>query len=127
MTEDTRQFTADNLRADFMNATTTWARWNVLNRALEWAVAASENADRYRGDLLDLRQHMQNSAAEADERTFSVARDGWTEAESVLPKPTVEITLQIYGSQGTVTDHDPESRGDGAYDQLFEHYDAGNS
>ena len=44
MTEDTRQITADNLRADFLNANTTAERWKILNRALDWAVAASENA-----------------------------------------------------------------------------------
>ena len=44
MTEDTKQITADNLRADFLNATSNWQRWKVLNRALDWAVAASENA-----------------------------------------------------------------------------------
>ena len=44
MTEDTNQTTADNLRADFLNATTNWQRWEVLNRALDWAVTASENA-----------------------------------------------------------------------------------
>jgi hypothetical protein len=48
MTEDTKQTTADNLRADFLNAETTWARWKVLNQALDWAVAASENAERLR-------------------------------------------------------------------------------
>ena len=42
--EDTNQISADNLRADFLNATTNWQRWKVLNRALDWAVAASENA-----------------------------------------------------------------------------------
>jgi hypothetical protein len=48
VTEDTNQITADNLRADFLNATTNWQRWKVLNRALDWAVAASENAEAYR-------------------------------------------------------------------------------
>jgi hypothetical protein len=48
VTEDTNQITADNLRADFMNATTNWQRWKVLNQALGWAVAASENADAAR-------------------------------------------------------------------------------
>jgi hypothetical protein len=48
MTEDTNQITADNLRADFLNATTNWQRWKVLNRALDWAVTASENADAAR-------------------------------------------------------------------------------
>ena len=59
MTEDTKQITADNLRADFLNATTNWQRWNVLNRALDWAVAASENADAYRQKAEEL-----NTAAE---------------------------------------------------------------
>jgi hypothetical protein len=53
MTEDTKQTTADNLRADFLNAETTWARWKVLNRALDWAVAASENAGSYRRSAED--------------------------------------------------------------------------
>jgi hypothetical protein len=45
MSDENIQATAENLRADFLNATTTHARWRVLNRAIEWAVAASENAD----------------------------------------------------------------------------------
>jgi hypothetical protein len=55
MTEDTKQTAADNLRADFLNAETTWARWKVLNQALDWAVAASENADSYRRLAEDLK------------------------------------------------------------------------
>lgn len=50
MTEDTNQITADNLRADFLNATTNWQRWKVLNRALQWAVDASELNDWFRKD-----------------------------------------------------------------------------
>ena len=56
MTEDTKQITADNLRADFLNATTTWQRWQVLNRALDWAVAASENADAHLRAVETLRK-----------------------------------------------------------------------
>lgn len=47
MTEDKIKISADNLRADFLNANTTWERWKVLNRALEWATAASENANAH--------------------------------------------------------------------------------
>lgn len=47
MVDEATQATAENLRADFLNATTTHQRWKVLNRALDWAVAASENADHY--------------------------------------------------------------------------------
>lgn len=56
MTEDTNQISADNLRADFLNANTNWQRWKVLSRALDWAVAASENADAYRRQRDELRQ-----------------------------------------------------------------------
>lgn len=48
MSDESIQATAENLRADFLNATTTHQRWKVLNRAIEWAVAASENADLLR-------------------------------------------------------------------------------
>lgn len=48
MSDESIQETAENLRADFLNATTTHQRWKVLNRAIDWAVAASENADHYR-------------------------------------------------------------------------------
>ena len=49
MTEDDAiQATADNLRADFLNADSNWARWKVFNRALYWAVTAAENADAAR-------------------------------------------------------------------------------
>lgn len=52
MSEEAIQATAENLRADFLNATTTHQRWKVLNRALEWAVAASENVDHYHSMLV---------------------------------------------------------------------------
>lgn len=48
MSDDHIQEAAEDLRADFLNATTTHQRWKVLNRAIDWAVAASENADHYR-------------------------------------------------------------------------------
>jgi hypothetical protein len=48
MSDESIQATAENLRADFLNATTTHQRWAVLNRAIDWAVAASENADHER-------------------------------------------------------------------------------
>jgi len=48
MTDEATQATAENLRADFLNAITTAERWKVLNRAIDWAVAASENPDHYR-------------------------------------------------------------------------------
>jgi hypothetical protein len=44
-TETAAEATAENLRADFLNATTAHARWRVLNRALQWALDASESAD----------------------------------------------------------------------------------
>ena len=48
MSDESIQATAENLRADFLNATTTHQRWKVLNRAIDWAVAASENAEAHR-------------------------------------------------------------------------------
>jgi len=48
MTDEATQATTENLRADFLNATTNHQRWKVLNQAIDWAVAASENADHYR-------------------------------------------------------------------------------
>lgn len=56
MTEDTIKISADNLRADFLNASTTWERWKVLNRALEWATAATENGDAYRKQAQEMQQ-----------------------------------------------------------------------
>lgn len=94
MTKDTIQITADSLRADFMNATTSWARWQVLNRALEWAVAASENAE-----------HSRREAAEL--------------------KARAEGAVMCGAVPDRMTEHDPESWGDGAYDQLFEQQDTG--
>ena len=65
MTEDTKQITADNLRADFLNATTNWQRWNVLNRALDWAMAASENAEHWRGVAASHEREKQSAAVQA--------------------------------------------------------------
>ena len=48
MSAESIQATAENLRADFLNATTTYQRWQVLNEAIEWALAATENADHER-------------------------------------------------------------------------------
>lgn len=50
MTDTSIKISADNMRADFLDANTTWERWKILNRALEWATAASENADQLRRD-----------------------------------------------------------------------------
>jgi hypothetical protein len=47
MTDEATQVTAENLRADFLNATTTHQRWKVLNRAIDWAMTASENAQHH--------------------------------------------------------------------------------
>jgi hypothetical protein len=52
MTDEAIQATAENLRADFLNAPTTAERWKVLNAAIDWAVAASENADHYRRERI---------------------------------------------------------------------------
>jgi hypothetical protein len=73
MSDESIQATAENLRADFLNATTTHARWHVLNRAIEWAVAASENADHYR-QKAQSKEHTVNltldSADLVEERHF---------------------------------------------------------
>jgi hypothetical protein len=71
MTDEATQATAENLRADFLNATTTAARWKVLNAAIDWAVAASENADHYR------------QKAQAKEHTVNIRVDSGALAERV--------------------------------------------
>ena len=48
MSDESIQATAENLRAEFLNATTTHQRWKVLNQAIDWAVTASENVAVYR-------------------------------------------------------------------------------
>lgn len=48
MSDESIQAGAEILRADFLNASTNHQRWKVLNRAIDWAVAASESADWYR-------------------------------------------------------------------------------
>jgi len=48
MTDEATQATAENLRADFLNTNSNYQRWKVLNRAIAWAVAASENAAHHR-------------------------------------------------------------------------------
>jgi hypothetical protein len=48
MSDDAINATAERMRADFLNATTTHQRWKVLERAISWAVVASENANHYR-------------------------------------------------------------------------------
>lgn len=52
MADESIQATAENLRADFLNATTTHQRWKVLNKALDWAVTANENAELSRRDRI---------------------------------------------------------------------------
>jgi len=52
MTDEAIQASAENLRAAFLNATTTAERWKVLNRAIDWAVTASENANHYRRERI---------------------------------------------------------------------------
>jgi hypothetical protein len=52
MSDESIQATAENLRAEFLNATTTHQRWKVLNRAIDWAVAASESAAHYRREYV---------------------------------------------------------------------------
>ena len=68
MTEDTSKISADNLRAEFMDATTNWQRWKVLNKALDWAVVASENAVYYRQKAAELQ-----ARAEKAERVGTLA------------------------------------------------------
>ena len=84
MSDESIQATAENLRADFLNATSTAERWKVLNRAIEWAVAASENTDHYRqkaqtdehrcSALADVNG---NVVAEGDEVGWGDDEDGW--------------------------------------------------
>jgi hypothetical protein len=52
MADEDIQATAENLRADFLNTNSNYQRWKVLNRAIAWAVAASENANHYRAAAL---------------------------------------------------------------------------
>lgn len=70
--------TADKLRAEFLNATTNWQRWKILNRALQWALDASENAEYLRAQCEDLK-----ARAEFAERT------GWAKqpVENPVRKP----------------------------------------
>ena len=88
MSDESTQATAENLRADFLNATTTHARWGVLNRAIEWAVTASENADHYRQKAQSRVQTDEhrcsaladvngNVVAEGDEVGWGDDEDGW--------------------------------------------------
>ena len=62
MSNESTQATAENLRADFLNATTTHQRWKVLNQAIDWAVAASENATRARIDEQDWIRRAEHGA-----------------------------------------------------------------
>lgn len=66
MAEDTNRITADNLRADFLNATTNWDRWRVLNLALDWALAATENANRERGKTATMMEALTAAQSERD-------------------------------------------------------------
>jgi hypothetical protein len=58
MTAESIQATAENLRADFLNATSTAKRWKVLNRAIDWAVTASENAEHERAMRYEISDAM---------------------------------------------------------------------
>ena len=88
MSDESIQATAENLRADFLNATSTAERWKVLNRAIEWAVAASENTDHYRQKAQSRVQTDEhrcsaltdvngNVVAEGDEVGWGDDEDGW--------------------------------------------------
>ena len=104
MTEDTKQITADNLRADFLNATSNWQRWKVLNRALDWAVAASENADHYRQQAQKEREkgyvrHGERILSNGDHTiragdvvTWDGEEEGWI-VRRICSDMTVEIVL----------------------------------
>lgn len=78
MIDESIQATAENLQADFLNATTTAERWKVLNRAIDWAVAASENADHYR-QKAQAKEHTVNltlDSADLVERVRAQIADG---------------------------------------------------
>lgn len=84
MADESIQATAENLRADFLNATSTAERWKVLNRAIEWAVAASENTDHYRQKAQTGEHRCRavtdangNAVAEDDEVGWGDDEDGW--------------------------------------------------
>lgn len=70
MTEDTNQITADHLRAEFLNASTNWQRWKVLNKALDWAVTASENAAAAREQATELKERIEACSPKAAGFTF---------------------------------------------------------
>lgn len=57
MTEDTKQITAEKLRAEYLNAKTNYERWRAFNEALDWAVTASEIADILRGEKAAREQY----------------------------------------------------------------------
>lgn len=89
MTAESIQATAENLRADFLNATTTHARWRVLNRAIDWAVAASENADHYR-QKAQSKEHTVNIKLSAEEARKALERAAAQLARGghIRPTPT---------------------------------------
>ena len=45
MSDESIQATAENLRADFLNATTTYQRWKVLNRAIDYGTGQDTDCD----------------------------------------------------------------------------------
>lgn len=45
MSDESIQEAAENLRADFLNATTTHQRWKVLNRAIDYGIGQDTDCD----------------------------------------------------------------------------------
>lgn len=66
MSDETIAATAENLRADFLNANTTSQRWKVLNGALQWAMDASENAKYLRRQKRDIEDSLTRVQGERD-------------------------------------------------------------
>lgn len=85
MTDSTAHTTADNMRADFLNASNNWQRWKILNRALGWAVTATENADA-------ARHALQEWEAEAQSRVNATAASAGTDKDALdhLMRRTLE-------------------------------------
>lgn len=108
MITESIQATAENLRADFLNATTTAERWKVLNEALDWAMAASENADHYRQQA-QAKEHTVNltlDSADLVERVRAqIAEGGLARGPgvSVLVGEKVEGEQHVFREGDTVT------------------------
>ena len=70
MSDESIQATAENLRADFLNASTNHQRWKVLNRAIDWAVAASESADWLRQERVNSQQAERDARVQAAHESY---------------------------------------------------------